>query len=96
MGETALDSNIVNPDMGENLKISVLVQNAGVNITIKVYNLSGEYLRKLEFVSYAAGWNETWWDVRNEAGKTVGRGIYFIHINAGGKKEIRRVFVNKN
>jgi len=43
----------------------------------------------------AAGWNEGFWDCRNDAGKTVGQGLYFIRINQNGAIQTRRVFIVK-
>jgi len=90
-----LSKNYVNPDKGEKLEIS-LKTAANVNVKIKVYNLTGEMVRSsLDFTTTADGWNQTEWDVKNDDGKTVGEGLYFVYIQAGGSKKLLKVFVIK-
>ncbi len=93
--DTALDRNFAEPLKGDNIKISVKAAAAGESVEVKVYNLSGERIRQFSFVTTATGWNEGFWDCRNDSGKTVGQGIYFIRITKGGTVETRRVFVVK-
>lgn len=80
---------------GETLNIRVNAAAIGVPVNIKVYSLTGELVRKFEALSYAAGWNDIIWDVKNDDGKTVGQGLYFIEIESQGIKKLRRVYVLK-
>jgi len=92
---TALDRNFAEPLKGDKVKVSVKSAAAGELIEVKVYNLSGERVRQFSFYSTGAGWNEGFWDCRNDAGKTVGQGLYFIRINQNGAIQTRRVFIVK-
>lgn len=69
---------------------------ANVNVKIKVYNLTGEVVRKnMDFTTSLDGWNQVEWDAKNDDGKIVGEGLYFIYIEAAGSKKILKVFVVK-
>ena len=68
---------------------------AGVLVRAKIYNLSGEFLRRLEYTTVNAGWNMFEWDLRNAANRAVGQGIYFVRIEAGGETVIRKVYILK-
>jgi flagellar hook assembly protein FlgD len=92
--DMAIDRNYVKPSEGETVKIKVRAA-ANVEVTAKIYNLTGEFLREIKYTTLAAGWNEINWDVKNAAEKTVGQGIYFINIRNGGQSIIRRVYVLK-
>ncbi|HNZ29765.1 MAG TPA: FlgD immunoglobulin-like domain containing protein, partial [Candidatus Goldiibacteriota bacterium] len=91
----ALDRNYAEPLKGDSIKISVKAAAAGESVEIKVYNISGERVRQFNFNTAAIGWNEGYWDCKNDAGKTVGQGLYFIRITRAGTVETRRVFVVK-
>ena len=80
---------------GETLNIRVNAAAAGDSVKIKIYSLTGELVRKFESVSYAAGWNDISWDVKNDSGKILGQGLYFIEIESQGTKKLRRVYVLK-
>ncbi len=91
----ALDRNYVDVSKGETLTIKINCSAPGVNVRLKAYNITGELIRKGEFTAAAAGWMNVPWDLKNESGKTIGQGMYFIRIEAEGKSVIRRVFVIK-
>ncbi|MBN2753427.1 MAG: T9SS type A sorting domain-containing protein [Candidatus Goldbacteria bacterium] len=93
--DTALDRNYVEPLKGDKVKVSVKSQTAGELIEVKVYNLSGERVRQFNFYSTGAGWNEGFWDCRNDAGKTVGQGLYFMRIKQNNTVQTKRVFIIK-
>jgi len=92
----ALDRNYVKPLHGEQVKISIKSDEIGKEVEFKVYNLTGEVIRKWNGQIYMSGWNEYYWDGKNDSGKFAGQGIYFIHIlikDTG--KEVRRIYVIK-
>ncbi|MBN2753428.1 MAG: T9SS type A sorting domain-containing protein [Candidatus Goldbacteria bacterium] len=93
--DTALDRNYAEPLKGDDIKISVKAAAAGELVEIKVYNLSGEKIRQFNFITASAGWNEGFWDCKNDAGKTAGQGLYFIRITREGTVETRKVFIIK-
>ena len=89
------DKNYFNPAEGETLQISTRAE-ANTKVYIKAYNLTGELVRKHEYTTAVTGWNIVAWDGKNDAGRLVGRGMYFIHVQKeGGKSEVKRVYVLK-
>jgi uncharacterized delta-60 repeat protein len=93
--DKALDRNYVNASKGEELHIRINASTPNVDVKVKIYDLTGEIIRHLGFTAPLAGWNEYPWDLTNDAGKTVGRGMYFVYIEAEGRNAIRRVYILK-
>jgi len=95
--DTVLDRNVIDVSKGETVKIKVKIDASkiGMAVIVKIYNLTGEYIKELQFNTYVEGWNEIEWDATNRAGNLVGRGIYFIHIRTDEGRESRRVYVIK-
>ncbi len=92
----ALDKNYINPEQGEQVKIRVRSDRVGEEIRFKVYNLTGELIRKWEGVIYVSGWNEYYWNGKNDANNFAGKGIYFIYITIKDtEREVRRIYVIK-
>jgi flagellar hook assembly protein FlgD len=75
--------------------VRVNAETAGIFYSIKIYNLTGEIIRKIEFTAAAPGWINQEWDLKNTAGKTVGQGIYFVRIEAEGAAVVRKVYIIK-
>ena len=91
----ALSKNVVNITNGETLIIGINTL-AGTHVDVKVYNLTGEFLRRYEFDTTINGWTNIVWDMKNNAGEYIGRGMYFIWIKSERDAAvIRRVFVTK-
>lgn len=89
------DRNFFNPAAGETLQIGTMAA-AGQLITIKGYNLTGEMIRKHAYTAAVNGWNYVMWDGKNDAGKILGRGLYFIHVTRqDGREVIKRVYILK-
>jgi flagellar hook assembly protein FlgD len=91
----ALSSNVVDVSKGETLWVRIKVAIPGNNIKAKIYNLSGELVRKLDYTTVVTGWDEFEWDVRNENGKLVGQGIYFVRIETDAAVVVRKVYILK-
>ena len=91
----ALNKNYVKPGEGETVNLKVKAEAIGVEIVAKMYNLTGEFVREIKYTTTAIGWNDIAWDVKNEAGRTVGQGLYFVHIKNGNQSVIRKIYVLK-
>jgi flagellar hook assembly protein FlgD len=90
-----LDKNYADVSKGDVVNIRVNTAAAGTAVKVKVYNLTGGVIRKFSAISNAAGWNDITWDIKNDGGKTVGQGLYFIEIESQGVKKLRRIYVLK-
>jgi hypothetical protein len=87
-------NNVINPTTGEKVYLNYRLSSAG-RVTIQVFTLDGNLVKVLRRETRAAGeWTESW-DGRNNGGRIVARGMYFIRIVAPGIDEIRKVMVVK-
>ena len=55
------------------------------NVTLAIYDIAGHKVRTLEKGNRTAGDHEIRWDGRNQAGRTVANGTYFLRLEAGGE-----------
>jgi flagellar hook assembly protein FlgD len=67
------------------------------SVRVRIFNLAGETVKKMKVNSTpdAAGWFNMLWDGKNDCGKKVGRGLYFILIETPYVKSTKRVYVVK-
>jgi hypothetical protein len=76
-----------NPYMGDNpaeltnTSRFVTVGNLPRNVTIRIYNLAGQLVRKIEKDDETS---LTTWDLKNSSGLYVASGVYLIHIESPG------------
>lgn len=61
------------------------------NVSIKVYNITGQIIRTLANRPYAAGQHEISWDGKNAAGQAVSSGTYIIKLVSGSFTQIRKM-----
>lgn len=96
--DIVIDRNYFDPENGETIRIGIRAETAGVTEeAIKIFNLSGEIiLKRTGTQALTAGWNIVFeWDGRNEKGQYAAKGLYFIHISAGDRKIIRKVYISR-
>jgi len=70
------------------------------NLTIKIYNVSGTMVRKLELGNRPAGLyissdRAAYWDGKNESGEYVSSGTYFYTIHAGDFIATKKMIIQK-
>jgi hypothetical protein len=87
-------NNVINPDRGDSVILHYVLTRSG-RVTIQVSTLDGNLVRVLERSSKGAGEYSAAWDGRNNGGRAVARGMYFIRIVGPDIDEIRKVMVVK-
>jgi hypothetical protein len=87
-------NNVINPTTGERVYLDYDLQKSG-RVTIQVFTLDGNLVRVLERSNKQAGKHRVSWDGKNNGGRIVARGMYFIRIVAPEIDEIRKVMVVK-
>jgi hypothetical protein len=92
-GATILN-NVINPDRGDSAVLHYVLTRGG-RVTIQVFTLDGNLVKVLERSSKSAGEYAVSWNGRNNGGRAVARGLYFIRIVAPDIDEIRKVMVVK-
>ena len=60
-------------------------------VTLRIYGLRGELVRTVVDGERAAGANDATWDGRDESGRVVGSGAYFVRLEAAGRALTQRM-----
>lgn len=71
-----------------------------VDVTIRIYNVSGRLIRTLDLGRKPAGFYTTkeraaYWDGKNEAGEQAASGVYFYTIQAGDFTATKKMLIDK-
>jgi len=88
-------NNPFNPAKGNYTKIRYIVEK-DKHVVIRIYDMSGKLIKtlvdddKLNNVVYTQVW-----DGRNEDGKLVASGVYFVNIKAGNFTKTEKIVVIK-
>ena len=94
-GGVTLLNNVFNPERGEQALVMFHMEDSGV-ATIQIFALDGSIVKVLNRGRQAAGDYEVLWDGRNEGGRIVARGPYFLRVVAPGVDEVRTLLVGKD
>ncbi|MDR2049528.1 MAG: hypothetical protein LBP69_08745, partial [Treponema sp.] len=92
-GATVLN-NVINPAAGERVYLDYDLKKPG-RVTVQVFTLDGNLVKVLERSNKQTGRYRVSWDGKNNGGRIVARGLYFIRIVAPDIDEIRKVMVVK-
>jgi photosystem II stability/assembly factor-like uncharacterized protein len=88
-----LSQNYPNPFNGQTRILFTLQKNEPVTLT--VYNILGQAVRKLVDETRPAGKNEINWDGQDERGFSVPSGIYLYKLSTATEKQIRKMVLLK-
>ncbi len=96
--ETALLANYPNPFNPETWIPYQLSKSA--NVTLAIYNVKGEMVRRLALGHKAAGsylsrGRAIYWDGKNQSGEKVSTGVYFYRLIAGDFSATRKMLILK-
>ena len=96
--ETKLLNNYPNPFNPETWIPYQLAVPA--DVTIRIYNISGQLICSLELGRQAAGFyvgrsRAAYWNGRNMYGESVTSGVYFVVLKAGEYQQARRIVLTK-
>jgi hypothetical protein len=65
------------------------------NVTIKVFNIRGQFVKKLIDEPKEPGSYETYWDGTDNRNRKVSSGIYFYQLNSGSSKKAKKMMLVK-
>ncbi|MCB0270993.1 MAG: T9SS type A sorting domain-containing protein, partial [Calditrichaeota bacterium] len=65
------------------------------NVTLKIFNLSGQLVRTLVSSDFAAGQHQIVWNGRNDLGEKVASGMYLYRITAGSFVQTKKMMLMK-
>jgi flagellar basal-body rod modification protein FlgD len=87
-----LDRNKISLRDGESLGISVII-TAARSGSLTVHDAAGQLVRTFQRGAFAPGIASYTWDGRNEQGKQVAAGVYFVALRAKEIRSIKKVAV---
>ncbi len=70
-----------------------LVKNKKTNL--KIINVLGQVIKRFNFYDYSEGLHLFRWNGKNDNGKLVGSGIYFIYLEQSAKVKIKKLLLVK-
>ena len=91
--ENALTANFPNPFNPETYISYQLAEPS--EITLTIYALNGQVVRRLVQAHQAAGAHEAYWDGRSAFGQPVASGVYFYRLTAGDFTATRKMLIQK-
>ena len=62
-------------------------------VTLIVYNILGARVRRLIDGVQSAGLHQVSWEGRDDTGRTLGPGVYFVRMQARGAVRVQRLTV---
>jgi len=79
------------PDGG--MMFAYSLSDAGKNLKIKIYTVSGEFVKEIESQSLRKGYNEVHWNGYNKDNKPVASGtyIYIVYFTDGSGTEHKKL-----
>ncbi|MFA5033861.1 MAG: C25 family cysteine peptidase [bacterium] len=87
--------NFPNPVRGEHTEFHFFLSKQS-SVTIKIYTVSGRFIKTIESAALLPGSNKIYWDTRDKLGNRVANGIYMYKINAvsegSTREEISKVY----
>jgi|GEM_PF-2731609 len=86
-----LKGNYPNPFNTSTVIDFTIPQRANSFTRLSVYNDQGQLLRYLVAAFLPSGQHSVLWDGRDEAGRDMAGGIYFLHLQHGSYKEISKM-----
>ncbi len=89
--EFALQQNYPNPFNPETTIRFKLPQ--AENVTINIFNLHGQLVRKLVGENREAGFHEIVWDARDNEGNSLSSGVYLYRIQAGEFSDVKKLML---
>jgi len=64
---------------------------AGAQLEIAIYDVTGRRIRSLVAGRFGGGEQQRTWDRTNDAGRSVGSGVYFVRMRGAGFSEVRPI-----
>jgi len=85
--------NYPNP-FRDKIYIKFQILNSKLQTTIKIYNCAGQLVRSFnDLTRYQSSINQIFWDGRDEAGRKVSSGVYFIQLKTPDCEETKKVIL---
>jgi hypothetical protein len=90
--EYALRMRSANPVTLGSTRFELALPKPGT-ASVRIYDVTGRFVRDLARRSFPAGYHGLRWDGRNAAGQPVGSGVYFLRAEADGRRMDLRIAI---
>ena len=90
-GVTVLN-NVINVSKDQSVGIEITTNSSGT-LTVQIMTLDGSIVKTFVNDYKPQGNYSYYWNGRNEAGRVVARGMYFVRVSGKGIDEVRKVLV---
>lgn len=91
------------------LSEDLFAEGQPVTVSVRIYNVLRQYITAPTALNHPLGEGvpvlaleypypgrfEAYWDGRNQSGRQVASGVYFIELTVNGRSEFRKMFVTK-
>lgn len=67
----------------------------GARVSLRIYNARGQRVRTLRAHDSDAGRYRVVWDGRDEHGRTLGTGVYFMRLDLGAQHYVRKIVIER-
>jgi len=64
-------------------------------VSLEIFDLKGRLVRSLEEGTFDTGRHESFWNARNNVGRVVSSGPYFVRMRAGDRTEVSKILLLK-
>jgi len=72
-----------------------VAESGGVQVTLRIYDIHGRYVRGLVDGVKGEGSHSVQWDGRNDHGERVSSGVYLMRLDAGSTTSVRKMIMIK-
>jgi len=90
----SIRNNIINPKNGDLTYLNYFL-NASKKVSISVYDIAGDRVKLLKNKNEASGVHLVTWNGKNQKGQNCIPGLYYVLINIGKKRYIKKVLILK-
>jgi hypothetical protein len=94
MLQTALLPNLPNP-FNPSTTLFFTLSEPSQKTELCIYNLKGQKVRSILKEALPEGKHSVVWDGKDESGKAVGSGVYFVRLSANERTDTRKILLSK-
>lgn len=92
-GSLALASPAPNPTRGGALLAYALPGGGPAAVALEMYDLGGRLVRTLVRATQPAGRYQVTWDGRDDHGRRLASGVYFVRLSLGARQQVKRLVI---
>ncbi len=64
-------------------------------VQMRIFNARGQRVRTLRSAANGPGMQRVFWDGRDERGRALSSGVYFLQLDLGPRRDIRKILIER-